>query len=601
MNASSKRLLLLLAFIASALIAINQDIPNARTVDWNSAFHSFEFKYPQMEINVLDYGAAGDGIVDDYQAVADAISFASETGGIVYFPKGDYLLNSSISLGEGVILRGHSSDSSVLIFDLGQSSNNCIIISKSQSGIFKTVESGFDKESTKLLCFSSQDFVGADYAEIIQDNGDWDISPANWAENAVGQIIRIDEIKDDTIFFNNALRINFTNELNPRIRPIFPIMNCAVECLKIKRKDEVEDGAGSNIYFNYAANCIIKGVESDSSVGSHISINFSTNIKVAGNYIHHAFTYDGAGTRGYGIHLSQHTGECYIVNNIFKHLRHAMMIKAGSNGNIFAYNYSLEPIRTEPIPSLSGDISFHGHFAFSNLFEGNIIQNIIIDHYWGPSGPFNTLFRNRAELFGILMTTNEEAETGFQNFVGNETVNLQPLYGQYVITGEDHFEYGNNILGTIVPAGNDSLSLYSYYLTEKPIFWDDELNWPAIGFPNEAGENIIPAKQRYLNGGILTVCNDSVTTSKIEFVEIGKLKIWPNPATDKIYLKINESGKYHIQISDIRGRKLFKKTVYISNKVEQIDLSFLNESGVFIMMLQKGAEVSIAKLMIHKK
>ena len=92
-----------------------------------------------------------------------------------------------------------------------------------------------------------------------------------------------------------------------------------------------------------AANCIISGVESDTSVGAHVSINTSLNILVDGCYFHDAFTYDGVGMRGYGVALSHHTSECLITNNIFKHLRHAMMIKTGSNGNVFSYNYSIEP------------------------------------------------------------------------------------------------------------------------------------------------------------------------------------------------------------------------------------------------------------------
>jgi len=357
---------LFLVFLTTMMSAgIAQVIPNDRVVDWGVAVESFDFQYPSDEISVTDFGAVGDGVTDDSQAVTDAITSLGDEGGVVNFPVGTYLINSPLQLKQNIVLRGVSSDSSVLIFDLGQAAVNCIVVSASQSEEFSPLYGGFEKGSQKLLSDFANNFVNANFAEIVQDNGDWDIAPASWAQNAVGQIVRVDGVEGDTIFISDPLRISYGENLDPGIRAISPVKNVAVECMKIRRVDEPEEGAGSNIYFNFAANCKVKGVESDSSVGAHISINYSTNIKVTGNYIHHAFTYDGAGTRGYGVKLSQHSGECYIANNIFKHLRHAMMVKTGSNGNVFAYNYSIEPFRSEPISDLSGDISLHGHYAFS--------------------------------------------------------------------------------------------------------------------------------------------------------------------------------------------------------------------------------------------
>lgn len=123
-----------------------------------------------------------------------------------------------------------------------------------------------------------------------------------------------------------------------------------------------------------------------------------------------------------------------------------MMVKTGTNGNVFGYNYSIDPYRSETIHDYSGDVSLHGHYAFANLFEGNLVQNIIIDHYWGPSGPLNTFFRNRAELYGFIITSSDNP-TNQQNIAGLEITNTNFLYGMYTISGEDHFEYGNFVTG----------------------------------------------------------------------------------------------------------------------------------------------------------
>jgi Pectate lyase superfamily protein len=56
--------------------------------------------------NVQDYGAVGDGSMDDTAAIDAAITAAAATGGTVWFPTGTYQANSLTISGPGVTLRG---------------------------------------------------------------------------------------------------------------------------------------------------------------------------------------------------------------------------------------------------------------------------------------------------------------------------------------------------------------------------------------------------------------------------------------------------------------------------------------------------------------
>lgn len=490
-----KRLLFIttLCFLFINLTA--QVIPDERRVDWESAIQNISIQQPDIQVNVMNFGATGNGITNDQPAVMDAILSLDGQLGYVYFPPGEYLIEDPIVLPDSCILKGAGSNLSTLTFNLGETINNCISISKSQTNSFVTITDGFNKGDNLITVADISSFSEGDYIEIQQENGDWDVVPISWADYSVGQITRVIAIAGNKLLLESDLRIDYSPDLNPEVRPIIPISNTGVQCIKIKRVDEPEEGAGANIYTYMAANCFVRGVESDSSVGSHVSINSSINILIDGCYFHHAFTYDGTGMRGYGVTLSHHTSECLVTNNVFRYLRHAMMIKTGANGNVFSYNYSIEPYRSEQIHDASGDMSFHGHYAYSNLMEGNIVQNIIIDHYWGPSGPYNTIFRNRAELYGIIMTTNTLLETNDQNFVGNEVTNTTFLYGMYFLTGEDHFEFGNNVKGEIIPTGTTDLSDSSYYLSEQPYFWSDNIDWPSVGIPIQLDTGTIPAKK----------------------------------------------------------------------------------------------------------
>jgi hypothetical protein len=98
-----------------------------------------------------------------------------------------------------------------------------------------------------------------------------------------------------------------------------------------------------------------------------------------------------------------------------------------------------------------------------------------------------------------------------QNFVGNEITSTAVLQGNYYTQyGTGHFEFGNNVKGTIMPAGTSPLTDTSYYITAPPAFWDCS-PWPTIGIPNTIDIGSIPAKKRFDANVLLTACeNDTV-------------------------------------------------------------------------------------------
>jgi len=497
-----KKLSILLVLL-SGFQVFAQIIPINRQVDWTISGLDFMLPNPQTIVNVIDLGATGNGTTNDSPAIAAAIASLSGAPGVVYFPAGNYRLLSTISLPSGVVLRGESAQTSRLLFDQSSSGVNGINIGGSASGSFVAISSGYTKGSVAITVENAASFTVGGYAELVQDNNPaWDTAPASWADNSKGQIVRISGIEGNVLHLAYALRIDYDAGFAPRIRPFTPASNIGIECLYLERVADSGTGAGYNISINFSANCWVKGVHSNKSVGAHISITASTDIEVSGSYFHHAFTYDGSGTRGYGVMLNHHSGQCLIENNVFEHLRHAMSIKQGANGNVLAYNYAFDGYRSEFPNNFAADISLHGHYAFANLFEGNICELFWIDDYWGPSGPYNTMFRNRFTTYGIYMSS---SGSNMQHFVGNEVTSTALLQGFYTITGSNHIQHGNNIKGTATPSGTGTVNDISYYLTQAPEYWNIAGTWPTIGYPNALNSGTNPAKTRFL-AGELTVC-----------------------------------------------------------------------------------------------
>ncbi len=600
---SMKKILYSILLLCLSLCSTAQIIPESNLVDWSNAGYPGNFPDPATIVSVMDFGAVGDGIADDRAAVLAAIASLNNQPGVIFFPAGSYKITSTVNIPSDVVLRGEGVTSTFIKLNMGGSAIDGFNITGSINSTEVAVISGYTKGSTQLIIDGVYEnfFAEGDYIELRQTNGTWDTNPASWAPYCVGQIAKITAIAGTTLTLNQQIRIDYDASLNPHLRKMTPKMNVGIECMNIERVDEPASGAGYNISFSSAANCWIKGIEGNKSVGSHVMIDASTNIEVRSSYFHEAFTYDGSGTRGYGVTIISHSGLCLVENNAFKHLRHAMMVKQGANGNVFGYNYSLDEFRSETPSNAGGDISVHGHFPFANLFEGNMVENIQIDHYWGPAGPYNTYFRNRATLYGIIMTNSNGYDSNMQNFVGNDAPNTGLFMGNYVITGTNHIQHGNNIRGTVTPSGTGTVNVNSYYLTSAPDFWTNSGNWPTIGYPNAGNTGSIPARVRYDAGGDITLCNDDFVTGAPEnFTSDIKTSAFPNPFTDDLTVSYfsEKVETIFISIQDVSGKNIFQKTAVVHKDKNQICIfeNHMLSCGMYFLKIQTSETIQNLKI-----
>jgi hypothetical protein len=254
-----------------------------------------------------------------------------------------------------------------------------------------------------------------------------------------------------------------------------------------------------------------------------------------------------------------------------------MMVKQGANGNVFAYNYSIEPKRTEPIADFSGDISVHGHYPFANLFEGNIVQNIIIDHYWGPAGEDNMYFRNRAELYGFIITSSTTPSLQ-QNIVANDITNTGLIYGQYMLNGSNHFLWGNRAKGVLSPStstGIQSQSLFSqsapwYFSTFSPI-------WQSIGHPYNIATSYNPARDRYQQGNLCPCVTPNLTTSAEEL------------RTSYLYTRLNELESFFSTNNECMVYTLTGTLLFSLHSIEELQSKQLSKGLYIITSKNKSA------------
>ena len=590
---------LLLLLLALYNIATAQTLPAERATDWSLAGYPDTIPTYGPVLDITSYGAVGDGVAVNDTCIINAIAALNGNSGTIYFPTGNYFFTQRINLPDSVVLKGASADSTTLSFNLN-GNNNLISIGGSIGAPVAALSALAAKDSNYILLDDASTIEVGDYLRISFN--DASLLFSTWAYGSVGQVVRVKQVTGNKVELYSALRRSYSLADSAKVRIITPRVGCGIECLKIDRLD-ASVGQTTNIDISYAANCWLRGVESNNCNFAHVALSTSTNIEITGCYLHHAHAY-GDGGQGYGVAIQSTSGECLIENNIFNHLRHSLLLQSGANGNVCAYNYSMDPF-WENLPFIpansAGDIVMHGNYPYLNLIEGNIVQNMMVDNSHGLNGPHNTFFRNRAELYGFIMS---DASVGDdQNIVGNEITGTGALQGQYVLAGNGHFAYGNNIKGTVQPTGTSTLSDTSYYKNGRPAFLSATVSYPPIGYPNTIGANSINAKDKQAQGE-LTDCEsygvvyDTVAT-EIQALEQINYTIYPNPSTGIVHLQSSDILDANVYVSDVTGKQVAVYTMQHGKAVMQ--LGYLSQGLYFVQVQAADRQNTTSKLFITQK
>lgn len=447
-------------------------------------------KIPDFPVaaNLGKYRPAADAKTDDSEIINRVIA-ETDAPGTILIPEGTYLLKSRLVLKNGIILRGEGSPRSpLLIFDVP---DKCRFGAISIAGTIDDEEipilEGAVAGSHILLVSLTNGLKSGATIWVFCDNDaqkmytrqQWNV---DWAVNSVGQMVEVTRIDGNKVEIDVPLRLSYKKTLRPRFRVLHPITNAGVENLHIKRFDKAEDFI---IRILYAKNCWVRNCEAEYCMKAHAWVSQSRFITIEGNYMHHAHNYGGGG-HGYGVVVGESSSDCLVTNNIFRSLRHSMMTKQGSNGNVFSYNYSAEN------KLFFCDASIHGHYSYMNLFEGNVVRFITYADYWGPTGPLTTCFRNRVFGKGIVVKDHSHQA----NIVGNTILRGGIRIDRSVV---DCLVNGNFVRGGMTWHETEENAIpASIYLTRPPDFWGDK-PWPCIGADvDTAGKLLtIPAEDRY--------------------------------------------------------------------------------------------------------
>lgn len=559
--------------------------PTSRFVDWKIAGSESWDESTHLLIQMQDYQVDPTGVISNNNLL-DSILVANNGQAMrIHFPTGTFLFDQKIELGSNIILEGEGPDLTHFVFNLGGTRSAIVSSGLEITSLNSSLQQTASQHSNYLILSPNHGFVDGDWIRISQS--DADLVYSSWAIGSVGQIVQIDQVIGDSIVLHSPLRMNYNVTRYPKVSKMIPNSHVVVRCLSLERLDDTAPEQASNISFTNTVHSYVDGVSSVKCTFSHVELTSCSNVTVRKSYFKDAFDY-GEGGRAYGVVMHFTTNECRIEDNIFNHLRHAILLQAGANGNVSAFNFALNPNWTNANPLLTsnsaGELVLHGNYVYANLFEQNKLDNIVIDNSHGANGPDNVFYRNLTTLYGVFFS---DATSPNQILIGNEISNTGFPYSvvNYTISGTGHFLYGNNNKGNIVPIGTATIPDTSFAYNVCPDFVPNSM-WMQIGSGVPLGSATIPAAYRYaMNNYFANACGHS-DVSTVEY-KSPSIKLFPNPTNGTLQLislfNLNET----IKITDNQGRLMYKTDMNTTQL--SINLSFL-KAGMYYLHVDRFHE-----------
>jgi len=528
--------------------------------------------------------------VDWYPQIKSKIDSAKNVPGIsiVYLPSGNYRIRSPIILDptyNNIIIQGAGPDRTILEFEVGNN-QKCFEISGSTSVPLLSLNNSINKGSKNIYAtnlnqyFSSGDWIRfSEYWFDVHNDIDMPNEEDRWAQGCVGQITRLDSVTQNGGIMKDEASKYYDVNNDIRLYKINPVMNIGLENFKIKRIDTGYGEGGSNIKMKYAVNCWVKGVELEFTCENHIQIEYSSHIEVSGCYMNDA-RYHGPGGYGYGVSLAFSTTNCLIENNVFRRLRHSMIVSAGANCNVFTYNFATEQNWDgdefyEWHPDGRGaEICLHGNYPYANLFEQNIVEQIQADGWNTPNGPYNAFVRNciwdfeENHSFEMILVEAPNSSVLGCEINGINTCSLiypsndcdattfcVDIYGMYngAYRSHDYMVYHPHELAALMDV--------SYYYSSRPEFVTSEYKWPSVGpWYTELPNDSIPAEGRYFSGGLKTYL--AHPTSKGNNTTSGEL-LWDETWTDGHTLSGNVTVQDNVILTIASNATIYLNGYYV--------------------------------------
>jgi hypothetical protein len=542
-------LLIVVSLLSISRLNAQSLIPPSRSIDWTTVGIPGGIPGANWPIYATLSPSGG---ADDSVAIQSALN-AAPPGSVIKLNPGTYTLHRSSKVCYGksddyasgvyeaglcltdksVVLRGSGANNTILRYGDGANIVSMGRTYLSSSGLsLINITSGATKGSTSIVLQNVSGISAGTYLGITQTNptdsdGNPLVDPSGYAgcgycghdmpTRAMIQIDRVTQVNGTTVSLETPLYFTYSNA--PVAYRIPMVENVGLEDLYL----QATASSGTtvtykNINLEGCAHCWVHNVRSDWAVDrSHVYLSDVYGSEISNNYVYESYSHNSG--EGYAIFLEFRASHNLIQNNIIHKARHSM-VNVGGSGNVWAYNYILDPYMGEYHNSLPENDT-HGAHPYMNLFEGNVTPNIEFDHAHGSSS-HNTLFRNYINM------TSTNPDTG------------SPMTGGLFATALAYYSNYINVVGNVLGPYGSSCKASSYEINA------DAAQNPSIyklGYYDDGGTTspnpALSAKvgQTILRGGNWDCRTNSVVwSSNVPSGSIASTYLDPQTLPNSLYL-----------------------------------------------------------------
>jgi hypothetical protein len=374
-------------------------------------------------------------------------------GDAVLLPTGSYTLSADLTLISNCTLRGSGTLNTILTytgttgFPISAGGHNSGSVPNMSNAV--TITSGALAGSTSMFVSSTTNLAAGGlmvvtefndpvYVSINTPNGTCNSCDAFLFHNAGtrvrGQTVKITSIQGNSVNFTPPLYTNYgtATSTGPAVAVPFgastgsaPVITGAgVENLQLFMTNSSPNSSvnGSNISLRMCDGCWVKGVFDNYSDSDHVDVDYCYRCEVRDSYFTNSFIHTSGGSDA-DVAIRSWSSGVLVENNIMERLHSSSIFEWGMAGNVYAYNYSCCSYDQTATNVLDEDVVYHGASPQLNLFEGNIMDNLNLDAFWG-SGTNTTAFRNQARATSTIAAyAGSGAYTGRANVGANGAIN----------------------------------------------------------------------------------------------------------------------------------------------------------------------------------
>src|SRR6266850_2575872 len=405
----------------------------------------------------------GNGASDATSGIQTALN-ACGTNHFVLLGAGTFRINTFLSIPNNCVLRGAGA-SQTKLNDMGTSSglirfgtNGLTGVNPPFSGGNSTTFTGGAQGASTITVASATGITVGSLLMLSQPNlsymtefghgGDCNFCTSGQTNDFLsGQIVRVTNVAGTVLTIAEPLYIGYANPSYVFRFTATVATNSGLENLKLSQNNTHSNANSATIQMIGAYASWVKGVESDFADNAHMFLQYSLHCEVRDSFFHDAFRH-GPGSNDQQLNLAYKASANLIINNIFWRMHAGVMVERGPAGNVIAYNYLDGNYNTSPTNVQEPGLDSHGAHPMMNLYEGNIVNFMLWDDFWGSSS-HHTLFRNYVigttqnvpprDVRGALQPGSFVWEDGNFNGFGIDINDLNDFYNVVgVIIGSPH-------------------------------------------------------------------------------------------------------------------------------------------------------------------